>query len=67
MSDTSMTTDKLTPRVHVITLGVEDLQRSLAFYRDGLGLATQGSSAPSSAAMSTRPPERRRCSPSTTG
>jgi len=30
------------PRIKVITLGVGDLERSLAFYRDGLGLATQG-------------------------
>ncbi|HLE03953.1 MAG TPA: VOC family protein [Anaerolineales bacterium] len=30
------------PRVTVITLGVDDLQRSLAFYRDGLGLPTEG-------------------------
>lgn len=30
------------PRVTVITLGVDDLNRSLAFYRDGLGLVTQG-------------------------
>ena len=30
------------PRVTVITLGVDDQDRSLAFYRDGLGLATQG-------------------------
>ena len=30
------------PRVTVITLGVDDLERSLAFYRDGLGWATQG-------------------------
>lgn len=30
------------PRVTVITLGVENLERSLAFYRDGLGLATEG-------------------------
>lgn len=30
------------PRITVITLGVEDLERSLRFYRDGLGLATQG-------------------------
>lgn len=28
--------------IKVITLGVGDLQRSLAFYRDGLGLATEG-------------------------
>ena len=26
------------PRLHVITLAVDDLERSLAFYRDGLGL-----------------------------
>lgn len=30
------------PRIKVITLGVSDLQRSLAFYRDGLDLPTQG-------------------------
>lgn len=30
------------PRIHAITLGVEDLERSLSFYRDGLGLRTQG-------------------------
>ena len=29
-------------RVHVITLAVEDLERSLAFYRDGLGLHSAG-------------------------
>jgi len=28
------------PRVSIITLGVRDLQRSLRFYRDGLGLPT---------------------------
>lgn len=30
------------PRIHVITLGVEDLERSLSFYRDGLGLPSKG-------------------------
>jgi uncharacterized protein len=30
------------PRISVLTLGVDDLQRSLRFYRDGLGLATDG-------------------------
>jgi catechol 2,3-dioxygenase-like lactoylglutathione lyase family enzyme len=30
------------PRIKVITLGVGDLEKSLAFYRDGMGLATQG-------------------------
>lgn len=30
------------PRITLITLGVDDLKKSLAFYRDGLGLVTQG-------------------------
>jgi catechol 2,3-dioxygenase-like lactoylglutathione lyase family enzyme len=30
------------PRISVLTLGVADLERSLAFYRDGLGLPTKG-------------------------
>lgn len=30
------------PRVTLITLGVDDLERSMRFYRDGLGLSTQG-------------------------
>ena len=30
------------PRVTVITLGVNNLNQSLRFYRDGLGLPTQG-------------------------
>jgi len=30
------------PRVNVITLAVDDLERSLVFYRDGLGLQTNG-------------------------
>ena len=30
------------PRLSVLTLGVADLERSLAFYRDGLGLPTEG-------------------------
>ena len=29
-------------RITVITLGVDDLQTSVAFYRDGLGLKTEG-------------------------
>ena len=28
------------PRISLITLGVDDLERSLRFYRDGLGLPT---------------------------
>lgn len=30
------------PRVNVITLAADDLERSLRFYRDGLGLETAG-------------------------
>jgi uncharacterized protein len=30
------------PRISVLTLGVADLEQSLAFYRDGLGLPTAG-------------------------
>ncbi len=29
-------------RITVLTLGVDDLERSLRFYRDGLGLKTEG-------------------------
>ena len=30
------------PRISVITLGVDSLERALAFYRDGLGWPTKG-------------------------
>src|SRR5215210_6764664 len=30
------------PRITVVTIGVDDLEKSLRFYRDGLGLQTQG-------------------------
>ena len=30
------------PRISVLTIGVADLDRALAFYRDGLGLPTEG-------------------------
>jgi uncharacterized protein len=30
------------PRITVLTIGVDDLEKSLAFYRDGLGLKTEG-------------------------
>lgn len=30
------------PRITLITLGVDDLERALVFYRDGLGLETEG-------------------------
>ena len=29
-------------RISVITLGVDDLERAVRFYRDGLGLQTEG-------------------------
>jgi catechol 2,3-dioxygenase-like lactoylglutathione lyase family enzyme len=34
--------DRMRPRIDVITLGVDDLDRALFFYRDGLGLASPG-------------------------
>src|SRR3954447_11414148 len=30
------------PRITVITIGVDDMERALRFYRDGLGLPTEG-------------------------
>lgn len=30
------------PRITVLTLGVDDLEKAVRFYRDGLGLQTQG-------------------------
>jgi predicted lactoylglutathione lyase len=30
------------PRINIITLAVDDLERALRFYRDGLGLPTKG-------------------------
>jgi catechol 2,3-dioxygenase-like lactoylglutathione lyase family enzyme len=30
------------PRITLLTLGVDDLERAVAFYRDGLGLPTDG-------------------------
>lgn len=30
------------PNISVITIGVEDLEKAVAFYRDGLGLPTEG-------------------------
>ncbi|HZY18398.1 MAG TPA: VOC family protein [Ramlibacter sp.] len=30
------------PSISVLTLGVDDLERSIAFYRDGLGFPTRG-------------------------
>jgi uncharacterized protein len=33
---------RMEPRITVLTIGVDDLERSLAFYRTGLGFPTQG-------------------------
>jgi uncharacterized protein len=30
------------PRITLITIGVDDLERAVKFYRDGLGLKTEG-------------------------
>src|ERR671916_2341071 len=30
------------PRITVVTIGVDDLEKSLRFYREGLGLETEG-------------------------
>lgn len=30
------------PRISLITLGVNDLERAISFYRDGMGLPTEG-------------------------
>ena len=30
------------PRISVLTLGVTDLEKSVEFYREGLGLSTEG-------------------------
>ena len=32
----------MNPHITVLTLGVDDLERSVAFYRDGLGFSTKG-------------------------
>lgn len=41
-SNSTLAEAAIRPRLHFITLGVDDLPRALAFYRDGLGLATPG-------------------------
>ena len=32
----------MTPHITLLTLGVDDLERAVAFYRDGLGFSTKG-------------------------
>jgi hypothetical protein len=34
--------ESMKPRITLITIGVDDLERSVRFYRDGLGLTTEG-------------------------
>lgn len=36
------TITRMKPRISLITLGVDDLEKSVALYRDGLGLPTDG-------------------------
>src|SRR5690242_3232107 len=33
---------RMKPRITMLTLGVDDLERSVKFYRDGLGFPTEG-------------------------
>ncbi len=32
----------MNPHITLLTLGVDDLERAVAFYRDGLGFSTKG-------------------------
>ena len=50
------------PRIHVIMLAVDDLERVLAFYRDGLVSTRPASSEPSSATTTPAPPAPSPCS-----
>ena len=55
------------PRIHVITLAVADLDRALAFYRDGLGFPTKGLIGTKFTGDGPLPTGPRRCSASTAG
>jgi uncharacterized protein len=55
------------PRIHVITLAVADLDRALTFYRDGLGLRTEGLIGAEFTGTRPLPTGPRRCSTSTAG
>jgi len=46
-----MATYPMNPRISVITLGVNDLEQALVFYRDGLGLQPRGLSRQNSKGM----------------
>src|ERR1700753_3117311 len=41
-SNSSRPEKRMKPRITMLTLGVDDLERSVKFYRDGLGLPTEG-------------------------
>ena len=41
-TDQEVRNSTVKPRIHVVTLAVADLDRALAFYRDGLGFPTDG-------------------------
>jgi catechol 2,3-dioxygenase-like lactoylglutathione lyase family enzyme len=55
------------PRIHVITLAVADLDRALAFYRDGLGFQTEGLIGAEFTGNQTIPDGTTVCSTSTAG
>lgn len=40
--DSTRRTPTMKPRITLITLAVDDLQRAVRFYRDGIGLKTEG-------------------------
>jgi hypothetical protein len=42
LSNCILEVKKMRPRITVLTIGVDDLEKSVAFYRDGLGLPTEG-------------------------
>src|SRR5438874_3383983 len=56
---------RMQPRIHVITLGVDDLERALAFYREGLGLESPGIVGTEFPGDETTPAALPRCSSST--
>ncbi|HEV8191093.1 MAG TPA: VOC family protein [Ktedonobacterales bacterium] len=55
------------PRIHAITLAVDDLERALAFYRHGLAWSRPACSAPSSSATRPTRLEPSRCFTCTVG
>jgi uncharacterized protein len=41
-SNSSTPENRMKPRITMLTLGVDDLERAVKFYRDGLGFPTEG-------------------------